>query len=93
MRFSWDDQTSDADLDHFEVYFNKGTEASPTSDSVIKTYPRTYTGNNLIHGEGTVLDSLGVQDGDTVYITVYAVDASGNKSNAAKTHTLYLVNN
>jgi len=93
MRFSWDDQTSDADLDHFEVYFNKGTEASPTSGGIFKEYPRTYTGNNLIHGAGTILDTLGVQNGDIVHITVIAVDAHGNKSEAVKTSTVYSTSN
>ena len=93
MAFSWDSQKDDVNLDHFEVYFNKGQEASPDSYGAFSTYVRTYTGNNLIRGEGKILDRLGVQAGDTVYITLYAVNVNGVKSEAVKVSTVYLPSN
>ncbi|WP_312115430.1 hypothetical protein [Brevibacillus reuszeri] len=93
MTYSWNDQTSDDDLDHFEVYFNNGSEATPENNGVKKTYESNYRGNNLVRGVGKILDLLDVKEGDEIHITVYAVDRFGNRSEPAKISAIYsLVN-
>lgn len=94
MTYSWSDQSTDDDLDHFVVYFNKGAEATPTSYAVKSgPYTKSYTGNNLITGAGKILDRLGAQEGDVIHITVYAVDHFGNESEPAKTSSTYSLSN
>ncbi|GAA4718489.1 hypothetical protein [Brevibacillus fulvus] len=93
MSYYWDDQSGDPDLDHFEAYYNKDTEPTTTEYGYHSTYTKTYRGNNLIRGTGKILDVLGVEDGDTVFIKVYAVDKFGNWSEAATVSAVYSLSN
>ncbi|MED1952331.1 hypothetical protein [Brevibacillus centrosporus] len=87
MRFGWDDQTSDSDLHHFEVYFSNGSNVE------MRNYPREKTADNLISDPGKILDLIDAQDGDTITITVYAVDSSGNKSDDVTASAVYSLTN
>lgn len=85
MKYLWSDQSTDDDLDHFVVYFNKGAEATPTNGAIMTgPYLKNYKGNNLLSGNNYILDRLGAQNGDVIHVTVYAVDQYGNQSEPAK---------
>lgn len=89
MTYSLIDQSADEDLDHFEVYFSKGEEPTLESYGQKRTNSRTFREIDLVRGPDKILDLLGVINGDVVFITVYAVDKFGNRSEPAKVHATY----
>lgn len=91
MHVLWDDQSGDADLESFDYYVNFNAAATPTQHTYYQLIPSTFFDGYLHIGAGNDLE--GVQDGDEVYVSLYAVDKYGNKSLAAEVHATYSSSN
>lgn len=92
MTVSWQDQTADIDLDHFEFYANIDAVATPSQYTYFQVInSKSFTGGEMATGDGNDLE--GAQNGNDIHVSVYAVDKYGNKSVAAQANAIYNTSN
>lgn len=87
MHVWWDSGASDPDLLRYDYYVNFNAPATPTQFDYYQSIPKTFYDGYLNIGAGNDLEH--VQEGDEVYVSLYAVDKFGNKSLAAEAHATY----
>ncbi|RNB92674.1 hypothetical protein EDM56_00575 [Brevibacillus fluminis] len=91
MHILWDNQSSDPDLKRFDFYVNFNAPATPTQHTYYQEVSKTFYNGTMFIGVGNDLE--GVQNGNEVYVSVYAVDKYGNTSPAAEAHATYSLSN
>ncbi|GEB31354.1 hypothetical protein BPA01_09340 [Brevibacillus parabrevis] len=58
MTHAWNEQSSESDVDNFEVYLNKGSKHPQQTFGHVNICLKTYKGNNLLRGKAKILDKL-----------------------------------